>query len=93
MHPAFKDLYSCTIEPEDGGFWLLGTGRTSSGVNKGLPLFRRIQFFNTHEEAEQFFKDNAPFGMPVADRPAGDFASVKWMSGSGSPDPLDDTDY
>lgn len=93
MHPAFKDLYGCTIEPDGDGFWLLGTGRYSSGVLRGQPLFRRIRFFATAEEAQTFFDENAPKGMKVELRHEGDFEGVKWMSGSGAPSPLDDTDY
>lgn len=93
LHPAFRDLYGCTIEPDDDGFWLCGTGRYSSGVNLGQPLFRRIRWFKTVGDAELYFAENAPSGMPVNRVPAGDFEGVKWMSGSGAPDPLDDTDY
>lgn len=92
LHPAFRDLHSCTIEPDDNGYWLLGYGTYSSGVLQGEPLFRRI-LWGTKDEVQQYFDDHAPKGMKVKLMHEGDFEGVKWMSGSGAPDPLDDTDY
>ena len=90
MTGGFRDLTHCTIEPNDGGYWLFGYGTYSSGVLRGQPLFRRFRWFQTYDEAKTFFDENAPNGMPLDDRPEGDFEGVKWMSGSGAPDVLDE---
>lgn len=92
MTGGFRDVTHCTIEPADGGYWLLGYGTHSGGVLRGEPLFRRI-LWGTKAKVQQHFDDYAPKGMPLEERHEGDFEGVKWMSGSGAPNVLDDTDY